>query len=205
MINILNSYLAQHKSISIPGLGSLYADTIPVVSDFVNHKLLPPQVRYRFDKYFDAPNKEFFLYLASKKNIADFEAIKWYNEFAYDLRANIRNNGSCEWPGIGTFRMEPNGEIVFEPAATNYELLPAIVAERVPRAESSHALRVGDKEVTNIEMNELLHGKPRKKRGLLWLAIIIPIVLLGSATAYLFYINNWDANKVIAYLNKLFH
>lgn len=203
MINILNSYLAQQRSISIPGLGSLYADTVPVVSDFVNHRLLPPQYKYRFDKYFDAPDKEFFLYLASKKNIADFEAIKWYNEFAYDLRANIRNNGSCEWPGIGVFSMESNGEIIFKPFVSDHALLPNVNAERVIRHDASHAIRVGDREVSNHEMNELLHGGRRKKRRYLWLAFAIPGLLIAGAAAYVFYINNWDPNKVVSYLNNL--
>ncbi len=203
MINILNSYLAQQKSISIPGLGSLYADVVPVVSDFVNHQLLPPQLKYRFDKYFDAPDKDFFLYLAGKKNITDFEAIKWYNEFAYDLRTNIRNNGNCEWPGIGTFYMDANGEVLFTPLTLSNQLLPVVSAERIIRTDAEHALLVGDKEMSNVEMNKLLHSKSRKKRRLLWLAITLPILLLGSATVYVFYINNWDTNKVIEYLNRL--
>ena len=67
MYDVLNKYLFQHKSISIPGLGSLVAETIPAVSDFANKQLLPVQVKFRFDKYFDAPDKDFFTYLSLKK------------------------------------------------------------------------------------------------------------------------------------------
>ncbi|HMC86988.1 MAG TPA: hypothetical protein VKI61_15780, partial [Chitinophagaceae bacterium] len=78
MYEVLNRYLFQHKSISIPGLGSLVAETIPAVSDFANKRLLPVQFKFRFDKYYDAPDRDFFAYLAQKKNIPDFEAIRWY-------------------------------------------------------------------------------------------------------------------------------
>lgn len=69
MYDILNKYLFQHKSISIPGLGSLVAETIPAVADFANKQLLPVQLKFRFDKYFDVPDKNFFLYLAQKKTL----------------------------------------------------------------------------------------------------------------------------------------
>ena len=35
--------------------------------------------------------------------IPDFEAVKWYNEFAYSLRARIRNREGAVWPGLGSF------------------------------------------------------------------------------------------------------
>jgi hypothetical protein len=31
------------------------------------------QIKFRFDKYFDAPDREFFSYLAQQKNIADLK------------------------------------------------------------------------------------------------------------------------------------
>src|SRR5690606_17787775 len=103
MSDILNSYLVQHKSISIPGMGTIYVEDVPARSDFVNRQLLPPFSIYRFDKYFDAPDREFFAYLALHKQMADYEAIRWYNEFAYNLRAQIRNGGQAVWDGIGVF------------------------------------------------------------------------------------------------------
>ncbi|MBC7902831.1 MAG: hypothetical protein H7Y27_05385, partial [Gemmatimonadaceae bacterium] len=90
MFDILNKYLFQHKSISIPGLGSLVAETVPAVTDFANRQVMPVQLKFRFNKYFDAPDRDFFAYLSQQKNIPDFEAIKCYNEFAWELRNKIR-------------------------------------------------------------------------------------------------------------------
>ena len=79
MFEELNSYLYQHKSISIPGLGTIYMESLPASIDSSSKNILPPLYYFRFDKYFDAPDKEFFSYLASEKNMADYEAIRWYN------------------------------------------------------------------------------------------------------------------------------
>src|SRR5690606_16028798 len=89
MVNLICSYLLQHKSISIPGLGTIYVERIPAQSDFVNRQLLPPAYHYRFDRYFDVPARDFFIFLGARKNIKDYEAIKLYNEWAQTLRNEL--------------------------------------------------------------------------------------------------------------------
>src|SRR5687767_8146900 len=102
MIPILTNYLVQHKSVSIPGLGTIYVERTPAQSDFVNRQILPPSYHYRFDKYFDTPDRDFFNFLAAHKEVADFEAIKLYNEWALEFRNTIRNQNSVEWENVGT-------------------------------------------------------------------------------------------------------
>ncbi|MES1223866.1 MAG: hypothetical protein ABUT20_50690, partial [Bacteroidota bacterium] len=97
MFEILNSYLFQHKSISIPGLGTIVMERLPANTDIGSKNFLPPLYHFRFDKYFDAPDKDFFSYLASEKNIPDYEAIKWYNEFSLELRNKIKVEEKVKW------------------------------------------------------------------------------------------------------------
>ena len=179
MYDVLNKYLVQHKSISIPGLGSLVAESIPAVTDFANRRILPMQIKFRFDKYFDAPDREFFSYLAQQKNIADFEAIKWYNEFAYELRNRIRNEHKAEWEGVGVFRNEAGGDVVFDSYPTPFECFTHVTAERVIRPDARHSILVGDQEKTNYEMTELLSDEVHKEKESWWIyAIIIAAVAL---------------------------
>lgn len=178
MIEVLNSYLVQHKSISIPGLGTLVIDRIPARSDFLNRKILPPAYQYRFDKYFDAPDKEFFNFLATRKQIADFEAIKLYNEWAYEFRNRIRSEKSVLWEGVGTLQQDDSGDILFEPIKSGSDFLGSVDAERVVRADARHAMIVGDRETTTAEMTEYLSepGVLRKNR---WWLIAAGIALLA--------------------------
>ncbi|OQP43077.1 hypothetical protein A4H97_13110 [Niastella yeongjuensis] len=148
MNNVLVSYLLQHKSISIPGLGSMYIERIPAQTDFVNRRILPPDYHFRFDKYFDAPDKDFFTYLAKQQNIADYEAIKWYNEWAYELRSKLREGQIVDWAGIGTLKKDISGEIVFESAGRIPSLQEPTPANRVIHTHSQHTMLVGDQEVT---------------------------------------------------------
>ena len=157
MVTALNSYLVQHKSLSIPGLGTIYVERIPAQSDFVNKQIIPPSYHYRFDRYFDAPDKDFFTYLASQKEIADYEAIRWYNEWAYELRNKIRTDHEVKWENVGTLRTDVSGEIIFEPQPNLINFLHAVPAERVIRSNAEHMVLVGDKQLTTTAMNDYLH------------------------------------------------
>ena len=190
MYEVLNKYLFQHKSISIPGLGSLVAETIPAVSDFANKQLLPVQIKFRFDKYFDVPDREFFAWLSSKKNIPDFEAIKWYNEFATDLHNKIRVDEEAVWQGVGVFKKDFGGEVVFEPYASPYELYPAVKAERIVRTDAMHSILVGDKEKTNYEMAELLSDEVYVEKESWWIYALILAAVGLSMLFFHFYRNN---------------
>lgn len=179
MFEVLNSYLVQNKSISIPGLGTIYVERIPARYDFVNRSILPPAYQFRFDKYFDAPDKEFFTYLASEKKIADFEAIKIYNEWAYEFRSRIRGEETVTWEGVGVLQQDPSGEIHFEPINDLNADINPVHAERVVRTDAAHTMLVGDKETTTIEMTEYLQEdvSSRKKTGWIIAAVIAAIAL----------------------------
>lgn len=182
MIEVLNGYLIQHKSISIPGLGTIYLERMPAMNDFTNRQVHPPSYRFRFDKYFDAPDKDFFHFLAANKNIPEYEAIKQYNEFAYDLRNRIRHEDSFEWPGVGVLSKD-NGEIHFESIAPASYLQP-VPAVRVIRQDAQHAILVGDKETTTQDMTELLSEGTFVERESWW---IYALILFAIAVVILFF------------------
>ena len=191
MIEVLNNYLAQHKSINIPGMGTLYLERVPARTDFVNRQLLPPIFTYRFDKYFDAPDRDFFVYLASKKNIADYEAIKLYTEFAFDLRAKVKNGQEAIWDGVGKFGIDENGEIFFEADGVLKELWSPVPAERVIRAHQDHAMLVGDRERTTNEMSAYLSENIHVEKASWWIYALILAALALSLIFFHFYRNSW--------------
>jgi hypothetical protein len=157
MVAALNSYLVQHKSLSIPGLGTIYVERMPARSDFVNKQIIPASYHYRFDRYFDAPDKDFFTYLAARTEIADYEAIRWYNEWAYELRNRIRTQQEVKWDNVGVLRTSVSGEIVFEAQQNLVSFFNPVPAERVIRTNAQHTVLVGDREVTNTAMTDYLN------------------------------------------------
>jgi hypothetical protein len=181
MFAVLNAYLFQHRSISIPGLGTIYLETLPAAVDVADRTMLPPVYRFRFDKYFDAPDKEFFAYIATQRNILDYEAIKWYSEFAFELRNRIKNEDSVSWDGVGVLRKDGGGNVLFESVESPLLFMQPTPAIRVNRQDAQHTLLVGDRERTSGEMNDLLQEEGHGRGRLAWWIIAIIIAVAGLA------------------------
>ena len=192
MIAILNSYLIQHKSICIPGLGTIYLERIPAINDFSNRQLLPPSYKYRFDKYFDAPDKEFFSYLASSQNMAEYEAIKMYNEFAYDLRDRIRKEERFDWPQVGILMRDATGEIQFKSELIQPGFVQPVPANRVIRQDARHAILVGDQELTTDHMTELLSEEVHVEKESWWIYALIIFAVALVIVFFFLYQHGWD-------------
>ena len=200
MLQVLNAYLFQHRSISIPGLGTIYLETLPAESDVVDRTMLPPVYRFRFDKYFDAPDKEFFGYLASQQNMLDFEAIKWYNEFSFELRNRIRAEDQVSWDGVGILKKDGSGNILFESVKAPAFFLQPTPAIRVQREDAQHTLVVGDRERTSGEMNEWLQEENNGRRRISWWVIAIVLAVAGLAVlGWHFYTNGWSTGNQIKF------
>jgi hypothetical protein len=192
MIQLVNNYLLQHKSVSIPGLGTIYVERVPAQSDFINRQLLPPAYHFRFDKYFDAPGKDFFIFLAARKNIPEYEAIKLYNEWALSIRNGISSDEATVLDGIGALKRNTSGDIVFEPVAALKTYDMAVPAERIIRSNARHAMIVGDKETTTMEMTDYLQEVHKEKASWWIYALIIAAVAL-VAICFHYFKNGADA------------
>lgn len=187
MVHLLRTYLLQNKSISIPGLGTIYVERLPAQSDFVNRQLLSPTSHFRFDKYFDAPGKEFFAYLAAKKNIEDYEAIKLYNEWALELRNSLSSDKPTLLEGMGTLKRDVSGDVVFEPDGPPNTYCVPVSAHRIIRSNTSHTMIVGDKELTNVEMTDYLHEEVHREKASWWIYALIAGAIALAAILFHFY------------------
>src|SRR5882724_4213680 len=179
MFDVLNSYLFQHKSISIPGLGTIFMETLPASIDTSTKNILPPLYYFRFDKYADAPEREFFSYLAAQKNVEDYEALKMYSEFAFELRNKINLEEKVKWEGVGELKKDYEGNILFESSLGNPFFLQPVPARKVIHPDAKHLLLVGDRERMSDEMNEFLNTEeeePKSKKWW-WISAIIAAVI----------------------------
>jgi len=199
MFQVLNAYLFQHRSISIPGLGTIYLETLPAQVDVAERTMLPPVYRFRFDKYFDAPDAAFFAYVAAQRNILDYEAIRWYNEFSFDLRNRIRNEDQVSWEGVGILRKDGNGGVLFEPVPHPLHFLQPTPAIRVNHQDAQHTLLVGDRERTNVEMNEWLQEASGRRKLTWWMIAVILGILSLAFLGWYFYQHGWSIGNQIKF------
>jgi hypothetical protein len=188
MIQLVTEYLAQKKSFSLPGIGTIYIERVPAQSDFVNRQILPPFYHYRFDRHFDLPDREFFLFLGARKGIEEQEAIRQYNEWAEQLRESLASRKTSRLEGIGVLKKEAGGELRFEAISHPRSFDIKVHAERLIRSNASHHMLVGDKETTTVQMNDLLHDDHTVRRRVWWIyALVIIVLIIMAVLMYFFY------------------
>ena len=197
MIDILNSYLVQHKSISIPGLGTIHLETHPAHADVYGSQILPPLFLYRFDKFHDTPVKEFFLFLADRKKIPEYEAIKIYNEYAAQFRSDIKLKEEAAWKNAGVFKIDDSGEIIFEQHHKPIPFfIPVGVNSVVEEPASIPAISVEEEVLDDIPEYRLSHDIVDEIKKNDWWIYALSLFVLALAVLWIHFYNKgmiWQA------------
>ena len=195
MYAILNKYLFLHKSVPVPGLGTICLESQPAKLDTSTRSILPPLFRFRFDKFFDSPDKNLFSYLSSQQNISDYEALRQYNDFAYSLKDRLNYFREASWEGLGMLKKDESGDIHFESSLANPFFLLPVPAEKVVRANAKHMLLVGDRERSNREMSDWFAEEPVHGNRLWWLVAILGGVIAAIVITIHFSSHGWKVES----------
>lgn len=136
MFDIIASSLFQKKTCRLPGIGKLELVSTPAEYDFPNRQIKAPGQTI------------LFVSSSSAEGFNEFSAISSM------MKDELKRKGRVEVTGLGIFTTDENEEIQFEPVSVPSELLQPVKAEKVIHKDAAHSILVGDKETTNVEMNE---------------------------------------------------
>jgi hypothetical protein len=195
MYAILNRYLFLNKSIPVPGLGTIGMESQPATIDASTRSILPPAYRFRFDKFFDSPDKDLFTYLSAQQNISDYEALRQYNDFAFSLRDRLNYFREAPWEGLGILKKDDTGDIHFETSISNPFFLQPVPAEKVVRANAKHMMLVGDRERSNSEMSDWFAEEPVHGNRLWWLVALIGGIAAALVIMFHFSSHGWNVGS----------
>ena len=176
MYTELYRYFIQHKKLYLPGIGNFILERKPAEADFVNRSINPPSYSISLQQGPISPSSKFFAWLAAVFNISEKEAIIRFNDFVFDLRKEINNGSKIEWNGIGVISKGLGDTIRFSAEEINSPA-KAVHAEKVIREKAEHAVLVGERERTSVEMTELLSVTASKKS--IWWVLPLSLALLA--------------------------
>jgi hypothetical protein len=195
MYTILNRYLFLHKSIPIPGLGTICMESQAATIDASTRTIHPPVYRFRFDKFSDSPDKDLFAYLSAQQKISDYEALRQYNDFAYSLRDRLNYFREAPWEGLGILKKDDMGDIHFESSILNPSFLQPVPAEKVVRTNAKHMLLVGDRERSSREMSDWFAEEPIHGNRLWWLVALIGGIAAALIILIHFSSSGWNVES----------
>jgi nucleoid DNA-binding protein len=156
LADVLYAYFIQRQSLSLPGIGTFDMHRISAQTDFANKKMLPPGYAIGFNLHEDAPDRDLFEYIARRKQVEEWEAIRAVHDFALELKSRVQQGEPFTWEGIGSLRPGVGKDIIFEPESLQYAFIPHVGAQRIIRQNATHAVIVGDREHTREEMSDML-------------------------------------------------
>lgn len=204
MFHILHQYLIQHKSLSLPGLGTIELQNIPAISNISDHVIEPPMQKVIFDDLHDAPDKNLFQYVSARLQVEEWEAIKRVNDFSYELKNRLKQEGEMVWKRVGVLRAEPGGNITLDAKTITYDFMEPAPAKRIIRTNANHTILRGDVEISGsfsrvehvqedavFPVNE---AHAQKQKWWIWACILGGIALVSLF--FHFYKTGFDLNSL---------
>jgi nucleoid DNA-binding protein len=175
----LASYLFQHKTCPLPGLGTLSISRSAAKTDFTNKQISAPQSFIQFrDQETDSTG--LLNYLSVTTGADKYEATEALHHFCDNLKQKITDQPEVQLGSIGGFFVDGSGKINFKQEELQVAFVQPVFAERVIHPDAEHQILVGDKETTNAVMTELLAPKfETEDRWWIWATVLGAIGLLA--------------------------
>ncbi len=173
------SFLFQHKTCPLPGLGTLSIVSSGVESDFTNKVFTAPKSSVHFEQT-ETDTTPLLSYLSATTGADKYEATEALSHFCDNLKQQIADHTDVQLNNIGSFFVDASGAICFKQEELPVALSQPVFAERVVHPDAEHQILVGDKETTNTEMTEFLAPKSAvTNRWWIWAIVLGAIGLLA--------------------------
>lgn len=176
MRDSLYEFLILNKRLSLPGIGTIVLFQNTALHDYADRLFIPPSYIFRIDSKADQPSKKLFDWLSAAKGISEWDAIRSVNDFSFELKKKLTEEGEVSWDKIGVFSRNDHGEIALDSPVISLPGEKAVVAEKVIRLKAEHSVLVGEQERSSIQMEEYFTQTPPKK-NYAWVVAIILTVL----------------------------
>ena len=179
MQNQIASYLFQHKTCPLPGLGTLSVLHSGAEADFTNKSISAPKSFIEFSET-ETDATGLLNYLAVTSGGSTYEVSEALDHFCDNLRNNMTQLPDVHVESVGSFFVDASGKINFKQQELPAAFAQPVFAERVIHPDAEHQILVGDKETTNTIMTEFLAPKAETKdRWWIWAIVLGAIGLLA--------------------------
>ena len=180
MLTALYKYLVLNEIVAIPGVGNFTITSKP--ASINAGKIYPPQQDLVFQQGTALTDKKFYSFLAEENGVSEVDAVRKFQDFAYQLRKDIQSNNCVELTGMGIFSKGPTNDVTFQSIFSLDKFFPSIPLQQVA-APATPINTVTEVEEHGIEVypeDEAI----AKDRWWIW-ALVLGLIAL-AAIAYSF-------------------
>ncbi|MCQ2975107.1 MAG: hypothetical protein MJ211_09920 [Bacteroidales bacterium] len=221
LTQIFKEILLFQDSIIVPEFGTFETSYQPAQLDEKTGVIYPPTKLVSFNASKKSDSNDILInFLINNKGITEEEAKKYISEFIDEVNKKLANNEDYTIDEVGNIRKNENGEIVFDSVANNLlidnygmdtvDVVAAQASNRTSKGRTQANLKTQNSGSTTVKAkaksepvksdikpkNET-ESKPKSRKLLKWLLILLPIVAIITL-----YVLNF--NSVNTYVANLF-
>lgn len=180
MWNAIAKYLALSQHVEIPGVGSFRLESSAAQAG--DMLLSAPRQQIVFNRGTALTDRRFYDFLAAETGITEVEAVRKFQDFAYELRQKLQSQPEVRLGSIGSLSRSPLGEISFESSFSSDRYFPDIQLPEVATARDQGAV-ITDDESNAIEAA----AEEATPADRWWLWAVILAVTAVAAIGYYYY------------------
>lgn len=179
--NYLTELLRLHECVIVPDFGGFISNYKPAQVDFFNNSFSPPRKDIVFNSKLSKNDGLLTNYISETDGIGYYEARQYVSEFVAELWAKLESGENVAINGIGSFHIDKNGKLIFEPRAAGnllldvYGMEPFVFENRLcpNNAVQGVASRFEDKDAVRV-----VFKSRRVKQLMVGIPIIIALILM---------------------------
>lgn len=198
---VIRKLIGEYEFVIIPGFGALLSHQVPAVYDGNSGIFAPPVKRLAFNEYLKLDDGLLANYISRHEKVTHADAVEYIKGYTDRLRSGLDLNGEASITGIGEFKQNVEGKLVFEPNTGKYfkdewygfEKVKAAEVQARPVAALNAAHYIND----DVEVVELeTEARPRRWAG--WAAAA---VIAGLLCGLSFFLVNTENEYIKSTLN----
>lgn len=199
---VIRKLIGEYEFVIIPGFGALLSHQVPAVYDGNSGIFAPPVKRLAFNEYLKLDDGLLANYISRHEKVTHADAVEYIKGYTDRLRSGLDMNGEASIAGIGDFKQNVEGKLVFEPNTGKYfkdewfgfEKIKAIEIQQKPAAALNTAPYVSDEvEVVELETEE--------RRRFRWTGWAAAAVIAGLLCGLSFFLVNTENEYIQSTLN----
>jgi cell division septation protein DedD/nucleoid DNA-binding protein len=195
---VIRKLIVDYEFVILPGFGALLSHQVPASYDQNSGVFSPPDKRLAFNEFLKLDDGLLANFISRHEGISHAEAIAYVKRYTDKLRSVLELSGQAKIKGIGEFRTNKEGKLVFDPGDGKYfkdewygfqKVNAAVVTSR-SIANRSVSVKSFEEEVEVLEEYE---QGTRRINWWRWASVASSILILVYFSA--FFVSNSQDNK----------
>ncbi len=177
------SFLFQNKICPLPGVGTLSMQHSGAEADFTSKTITAPKAGIQFVRS-ETDTAALVDYLTATTGGSKYEMTEALEHFCDTLKKDVTTR-QVALPGIGIFYADGSSKINFTEETLPVSFMQPVFAERVIHPNDEHHILVGDKEMTNTVMTEMLAPTETVSNDRWWIwALVLALIAITFILLY---------------------